>query len=148
MSARICCWAEHATLAGRIYTGDETASDDVECYERESREDLVGMAAEWASRSGAANAHAIRCGRAILDHLDVVAEDVALGIISDLELSVGTADLAWCRVAIDLADGIHLTADAMRRLTADPRRHGECDLGSALVLLGCVHAVHDEDAAR
>lgn len=136
---RVCVWAEHTTLAGRVYTGDEHVdeSDDVECYERESREDLVGMAAEWASRSGAKNAHTIRCGRNILDHLDVVSEDIALGIIHDLELEIGTADLAWCRVAMDLADGDLLTPSAMQRLSSDPRRHTETSLRSALVMLGC-----------
>ncbi len=134
---RICVYAEHTTLAGRVYTGDDIESDDVECYERPSREDLVGMAAEWASRSGAPNAHAIRCGRNILDHLDVVTEDISLGIIHDLELEIGTADLAWCRIAMDLANGDHMTPDAMQRLSSDPRRHAETSLRSALIMLGC-----------
>jgi hypothetical protein len=137
-NVRVCVYAEHTTLAGRVYTGDDIESnDDIEVYERESREDLIGMAAEWASRSGAVNAHTIRSGRNILDHLDVIAEDSALGIIEDSELAIGTADLAWCRIAIDIADGDHLTARAMQRLSSDPRRHTETSLRSALIMLGC-----------
>ena len=137
MTARICVWAEHAALAGRVYTGDDIESNDVECYERESREDLVEMAAEWASRSGAANAHTIRCGLNILDHLDVLDEGIAMGIIDDLELELGTADVAWCRLAMDLADGDLLTPAAMQRLSSDPRRHAYTSLRSALIMLGC-----------
>ena len=137
MNARICVWAEHTTLAGRVYTGDDIESDDVECYERASREDLVEMAAEWASRSGAANAHTIRSGRSILDHLDVVDEHIALGIIDDLELEIGTADLAWCRLAMDLADGDLLKPSAMQRLSTDPRMHTYTQLRTALIMLGC-----------
>ncbi len=138
MSARICCYAEHTFRAGRVYHGDDIDSnDDIEVYERESREDLIGMAAEWASRSGAANAHTIRCGRNILDHLDVVTEDIALGVIHDLELEIGTADLAWCRMAMDLANGDTLSPSAMQRLSSDPRRHTHTSLRSALIMLGC-----------
>jgi hypothetical protein len=141
MSARICCYAEHTFRAGRVYHGDDIDSnDDIEVYERESREDLIGMAAEWASRSGAANAHTIRCGRNILDHLDVVTEDIALGVIHDLELEIGTADLAWCRMAMDLANGDTLSPSAMQRLSSDPRQHTHTSLRSALIMLGCTEA--------
>ena len=137
-NVRVCVYAAHTFRAGRVYTGDDIESnDDIEVYERESREDLIGMAAEWASRSGAVNAHTIRSGRNILDHLDVIAEDSALGIIEDMELAIGTADLAWCRIAIDIADGDHLTPRAMQRLSSDPRRHTETSLRSALIMLGC-----------
>lgn len=137
MSKQICVYAEHATLAGRVYTGDDTESDEVHCFERESIEDIAAMAAEWAARQGSANAYQIRCGRSILDAIVDCDESVALGIISDLELCLGAADLAWCRLAMFLAEGDTLAPSAMRRLSSDPRQHTYMSLRSALLMLGC-----------
>lgn len=68
---------------------------------------------------------------------EVIDDGMALGIIHDLELEIGTADLDDCRLAMSLAEGDHMTPDAMQRLSSDPRRHTETSLRSALIMLGC-----------
>lgn len=80
---------------------------------------------------------ACECGTSVID------DGVAIGIIRDLELEIGTADLDDCRLAMNLAEGDHLTPDAMRRLSDDPRRHTESDLRSALIMLGCKEVPSD-----
>lgn len=139
----IYCYAEHTARAGEVYTGDDidwaSKSDDVIEVTGSSREDLITTAAEWASRSGAPNRHTIACGRAILDHLEVIGESQTAEIIDDIGLEIGTAEMAWCRVALELADGDGtLSPQDMMWMSSDPRRHTYTSLRSALMMLGCI----------
>lgn len=146
---RLFCYAEHTTRGGDVYTGDDidwaSKSSDVIAIESESREELLQTAAEWASRSGAVNQHTIKCGRNILDHLDVIEESDAAGIIDDLGLDIGTASLAWCRVAMDLADDDTISPRDMMWISSDPRRHTHTSLRAALLMLGCTEQERRDD---
>lgn len=139
----IYCYAEHTTRGGEVYTGDDTdwasQSDDVIEVTGDSREDLITTAAEWASRSGPENQHTIACGRAILDHLGVIDESHAAEIIEDIGLEIGTAEMAWCRIALELTDGDGtLSPQDMMWMSSDPRRHTYTSMREALLMLGCV----------
>ena len=146
---RIALHGEHTAMAGRVYCGDDPDdSDDFIVVERDSRERMIELAAEWASRSGAVNAYTIRCGRAILDHLGVPDEDGAAGVIEDLGLDLGSASMEYCRAAIDLSDDEGtLTPEAMAVLASDPKRHSYSTLREALIMLGCVEQSASEGGA-
>ena len=62
----------------------------------------------------------------------------ASDILSDLDMTIGTARKADVILAYRLADdGGTIQAGAMLRLTSEPTRHTTTSLTAALVMLGC-----------
>jgi hypothetical protein len=137
---KIYVYAEHTTLAGQVYTGENnwTDSDDLRSFATGTRDEMVFLAAVTASRGGAVNAFDAKCGRSILEHLDVADEWVTMGIIEDLELEIGAASIELCRGVCDAANGDTLSPQTMVMYTSNPRNHTYTSLRSALIMLGCV----------
>jgi hypothetical protein len=62
----------------------------------------------------------------------------AYEILSDLDMTLGTASKSKVKLAYRLADdGGTIQAGDMIRLTDDPRKHTTTSLTSALLMLGC-----------
>lgn len=62
----------------------------------------------------------------------------ASDILSDLDMSLGTASKSAVKLAYRLADdGGTIQAGDMRQLTSAPERHTTTSLTSALLMLGC-----------
>ena len=64
-----------------------------------------------------------------------------ISILSDLDMTLGTASKAAVKLAYRLADdGGTIQAGDMLQLTSDPRKHTTTSLTSALLMLGCKKA--------